>query len=77
MSCTRFEQKGLMSCLVIVIDKAFVIWCHNQNVTTYLVGSIPTYCDEALQEACKFKLKKALIWEPPSGLDANLDFDRT
>ncbi|UIZ20871.1 hypothetical protein KXD40_001106 [Peronospora effusa] len=73
MSCTRFEQKGLMSCLVIVIDKAFVIWCHNLKTTR----TIPTYCDEALQEACKFKLKKALIWEPPSGLDANLDFDRT
>ncbi|GMF32134.1 unnamed protein product [Phytophthora lilii] len=62
-------------------DNAFVIWCHNvKESTLYLVRArfpdsgdnaaetTKALLDAAVQEARKFKLKKVVIWDPPSGL---------
>ncbi|EGZ24130.1 hypothetical protein PHYSODRAFT_482286 [Phytophthora sojae] len=62
-------------------DDAFVLWWHNLKESTLYVdrarfpdsrdNAVETtrvLLDAAMQEARKFKLKKVVIWDPPSGL---------
>ncbi|GMF22693.1 unnamed protein product [Phytophthora fragariaefolia] len=71
-------------CGVKINDNAFVIWWHNLKESTLYVdrarfpesgdNAVETTCallDAAMQEARKFKLKKVVIWDPPSGLVAD------
>ncbi|EGZ14327.1 hypothetical protein PHYSODRAFT_317049 [Phytophthora sojae] len=68
-------------CGVRINDDAFVLWWHNLKESTLYVDRarfpdsgdnaaeiIRVLLDAAMQEARKFKLKKVVIWDPPSGL---------
>ncbi|KAF1781177.1 Acyl-CoA N-acyltransferase [Phytophthora cactorum] len=68
-------------CGVKVNDNAFALWWHNLKESTLYVSrarfpdsgdnaaaTTRVLLNAALQEARKFKLKKVVIWDPPSGL---------
>ncbi|ETN22345.1 hypothetical protein F442_06214 [Phytophthora nicotianae P10297] len=68
-------------CGVKVNDNAFVLWWHNLKESTLYVSrarfpdsgdnaaaTTRVLLNAALQEARKFKLKKVVVWDPPSGL---------
>ncbi|ETI50231.1 hypothetical protein F442_06207 [Phytophthora nicotianae P10297] len=62
-------------------DNAFVLWWHDLKESTLYVSrarfpdsgenaaaTTRVLLNAALQEARKFKLKKVVVWDPPSGL---------
>lgn len=68
-------------CGVKINDNAFVLWWHYLKESTLYVSrarfpdsggnaaaTVRALLDAALQEARKFKLKKVVIWDPPSSL---------
>ncbi|EGZ05323.1 hypothetical protein PHYSODRAFT_342476 [Phytophthora sojae] len=68
-------------CGVRINDDAFVLWWHNLKESTLYVDRvrfpdsgdnaaeiIRVLLDAAMQEGRKLKLKKVVIWDPPSGL---------